>query len=62
MIRPALPTDVEEVVPLIIQAMGKLANKLTHTNDIAIINEIFKHFFQQQGNQYSYENTLVFED
>ncbi|MDQ0640094.1 ribosomal protein S18 acetylase RimI-like enzyme [Pedobacter sp. W3I1] len=62
MIKPAQPTDVEEVVPLIIQAMGKLANKLTNTDDKAVINEIFKGFFQPQGNQYSYENTLVYEE
>jgi ribosomal protein S18 acetylase RimI-like enzyme len=62
MIRPAKPTDAEEVAPLIIQAMGKLANKLTNTEDKEVINGIFKYFFQQKGNQYSYENTLVFED
>ncbi|TCD17634.1 GNAT family N-acetyltransferase [Pedobacter psychrodurus] len=62
MIRPAQPTDAEAVVPLIIQAMGTLANKLTNSDDVEVINEIFKHFFQQRGNQYSYENTLVFED
>ncbi|MBB6240230.1 ribosomal protein S18 acetylase RimI-like enzyme [Pedobacter sp. AK013] len=62
MIRPATPRDVEAVVPLIIQAMDKLAQKLTHTNDKEVINKIFKHFFVQTGNQYSYENTLVFED
>jgi len=62
MIRPAKPADTEEVVPLIIQAMGKLAKKLTNVEDDEIINRIFKHFFRQKNNQYSYENTLVFED
>jgi ribosomal protein S18 acetylase RimI-like enzyme len=62
MIRTAKPTDAEAVVPLIIQAMGKLANKLTNTADEEVIKEIFTHFFKQQGNQYSYENTLVFEE
>ena len=62
MIRAAKPTDAEEVVPLVIQAMGKLAKKLTNVEDDEIINRIFKHFFQQKNNQYSYENTLVFED
>jgi ribosomal protein S18 acetylase RimI-like enzyme len=62
MIRPAKPTDAEEVVPLIIQAMGKLANKLTNVKDGELIDQLFKYFFQQPGNQYSYENTLVFEE
>lgn len=62
MIRPAKPADTEEVVPLIIQAMGKLAKKLTNVEDDEIINKIFKYFFQQKDNQYSYENTLVYED
>jgi len=62
MIRPAKPADTEEVVPLIIQAMGKLAKKLTNVEDDEIINKIFKHFFRQDNNQYSYENTLVYED
>jgi len=62
MIRPAKPSDADAVVPLIIQAMGKLANKLTHVEDDKLINKIFTHFFPLQGNQYSYENTLVFEE
>jgi ribosomal protein S18 acetylase RimI-like enzyme len=62
MIRPAIPSDATAVVPLIIQAMDKLARKLTHVEDENVINQIFKHFFMQRGNQYSYENTLVFEE
>ncbi|WP_406826274.1 N-acetyltransferase family protein [Pedobacter sp. KACC 23697] len=62
MIRPAKPEDAAQVVPLLLQAMGELAAKLTHTNDQETINRIFEHFFQEQGNQYSYENTLVFEE
>jgi ribosomal protein S18 acetylase RimI-like enzyme len=62
MIRAARPTDAEEVVPLIIQAMGKLANKFTNVEDEELIDQLFKYFFQQHNNQYSYENTLVFEE
>lgn len=62
MIRAARPSDADAVGPLIIQAMSTLANKLTNIEDQEVINKIFTHFFQQQGNQYSYENTLVFED
>lgn len=62
MIRPAKPEDVTQVVPLLLQAMGELAAKLTHTQDQKTINRIFEHFFQKENNQYSYENTLVFEE
>jgi len=62
MIRPAQPEDVTEVVPLLLQAMGALASKLTHTQNQETINHIFEQLFQQPGNQYSYQNTLVFEE
>ena len=62
MIRPAQPEDAAQVVPLLLQAMGELAPKLTHTKNRETINLIFEHFFQQVGNQYSYENTFVFEE
>lgn len=62
MIRPAKPADFAKVVPLILQAMGELAGKLTHTQNQSEINRIFEHLFQQKGNQYSYEHTLVFEE
>jgi len=62
MIRPAIPKDVAAVVPLIIQAMGELSKKLTTVEDEEVIFGIFAHFFKLKGNQYSYENTLVFEE
>lgn len=62
MIRPAKPADALQVVPLIIQAMGQLANKLTHVNDEKVVTQIFTLFFKEEGNQYSYENILVFEE
>lgn len=62
MIRPATLSDVTTVVPLIIQAMDKLAQKLTNVENENVINQIFKHFFIERGNQYSFENTLVFEE
>ncbi|MBO9672177.1 MAG: GNAT family N-acetyltransferase [Sphingobacteriaceae bacterium] len=62
MIRPAKPTDATQVVPSLLQAMGELAYKLTHTQNEAAVNHIFEKLFRQAGNQYSYENTLVFEE
>lgn len=60
MIRPAEPSDAKFVVPLIIQAMGELAAKFANSSDPKIIEQLFKHFFTQRDNQYSYQNTLVF--
>ena len=62
MIRPAKPSDAAQVAPLIIQAMGSLASKFANSNDTKVILDLFVHFFQQKNNQYSYENTLVFEE
>ncbi|KQR70244.1 GNAT family N-acetyltransferase [Pedobacter sp. Leaf176] len=62
MIRKAKPEDAEAVAPLIIQAMGELANKFSNTTDAIKTLGLFEYFFSQQNNQYSYENTLVFEE
>ncbi len=62
MIRAAKPEDVVQVIPLLLQAMGDLAYKLTHSENEVAIKRIFEYLFQQPGNQYSYENTLVFEE
>jgi len=62
MIRKAKPSDAKAVAPLIIQAMGELANKFSNTTNAKKTLELFEYFFSQQNNQYSYENTLVFEE
>lgn len=62
MIRQAKSADYKEVAPLIIQAMEDLAMKFTRSNNIQKAIPVFEAFFQQKLNQYSYENTLVFEE
>ncbi|WP_421944022.1 GNAT family N-acetyltransferase [Pedobacter sp.] len=62
MIRNAKPEDATAVVPLIIQAMGELANKFSNTKGIAKTTALFEYFFKQPDNQYSYQNTLVYEE
>jgi len=62
MIRNAKPDDAGKAAPLIIQAMGKLANKFSNTKDPEKTLALFAYFFSQKDNQYSYENTLVFEE
>src|SRR5690606_30188294 len=61
-IRTALPSDYQSVAPLIIQAMEDLAMKFTKSTDLEKAIPVFEYFFQQKGNQYSYENTLIFEE
>lgn len=61
-IRPARPEDFEQVAPLIIQAMEDLACTFTNTEDPQMAIPLFEYFFQQKGNQYSFENSLVWED
>lgn len=59
MIRPARKEDASVVVPLLFQAMKEIAVKLAGTKDP---RAVFEYFFQQEVNQYSYKNTLVYED
>ncbi|PWS28669.1 GNAT family N-acetyltransferase [Pedobacter yonginense] len=62
MIRRAEPKDYKTVVPLIIQAMGELANKFSNTSNSVQTIALFEYFFKQKDNQYSFENTLVYEE
>lgn len=60
-IRPARPEDYKLVAPLIVQAMDDLARTFVNTNDLQKTYPLFEHFFKQPSNQYSFENTLVFQ-
>lgn len=62
MIREAKPADEAAVVPILFQAMHEVACKLAGTSEEAVLGPLFGHFFRTPGNQYSYENTLVYED
>ncbi len=61
-IRPARPEDYKLVAPLIIQAMEDLACTFANTEDPQKAIPLFEYFFQQKANQYSYENSLVYEE
>ncbi len=61
-IRPARSEDFKQVAPLIIQAMEDLACTFANTEDSEMAIPLFEHFFQQKANQYSFENTLVYEE
>ncbi len=62
MIRPAVPSDASETVPLILNAIGSIAFVLTGTTDRKEAGFILDQFFRQKGNRVSYENALVLED
>lgn len=61
-IRQAYPNDYGQVAPLIVQAMEDLACTFVNTKNVQETYPLFEHFFQQPTNQYSYENTLVYEE
>ena len=60
-IRPASATDYRLAAPLIIQAMEDLACFFVQETDAKLAIPLFEHFFQTKDNQYSYENTLIYE-
>jgi ribosomal protein S18 acetylase RimI-like enzyme len=61
-IRPAVPGDASEAVPLILNAIGSIAFVLTGTTDRQEAGIILDQFFRQKNNRVSYQNTLVLED
>jgi ribosomal protein S18 acetylase RimI-like enzyme len=62
MIREALPGDAPELGKLIILAMDDLAAKFVCSSDPYDAIPLFERFAALPANQYSYENTLVYED
>lgn len=63
MIRPALPTDAPTIAQLILLAMGDaLAAKFANSPDCAVALALFERFATQTGNQYSYNNILVWDE
>lgn len=62
MIRPATPQDASAVAPLLILAMGHIAGIFAKSDRHEDAVPFFKAFFERDDNQYSYVNTLVFEE
>jgi len=60
-IRRAKLKDYKEVAQLIVQAMEDLACTFANTDDPKKTLPLFEHFFKEHENQYSFENTLVYE-
>jgi len=62
MIRQAVPDDAVRAVPLILQAIGRIASVLSGTTDGQETTSILTDFFCQQANRLSYQNALVIEE
>ena len=62
MIRPATPADAAASIPLLFLAMQEIALKLTGHDDPLLSMPVFEALFRLPGSQYSYENTLLYED
>jgi len=62
MIRNASPADAQIIAQLIVLAMGKLAAKFANSTEPEKALELFEHFAALTGNQYSYENILVYDN
>lgn len=61
MIRPATVEDAAQVMPLLHNAIGTIANTLAGTPDDAEAMRILAEFYKQPGNRISYENVIVEE-
>ena len=61
MIRTATPADAPFVAPLMFQAMSEIVFKLIQREDPHESVRFLERLFLKQNNQYSYENTLVYE-
>jgi ribosomal protein S18 acetylase RimI-like enzyme len=62
MIRPATPGDASAVAPLMILALGHIAGILANSENNEDAIPFLERFFRQDNNQYSYANTLVYEN
>ena len=61
MIHTATPADAPFVAPLMFQAMSEIVFKLIQREDPHESVRFLERLFLKQNNQYSYENTLVYE-
>ena len=62
MIRQAVRSDAVKAVPLILQAIGRIAFVLTGTTDGQETASILNDFFGQEDTRISYQNALVMEE
>lgn len=58
-IRQAQPQDAHAVVPLIIDAIGEIANRLTGEQTASMVEQELTELFRREDNRHSYLNTYV---
>ena len=58
-IRQAYPQDAKKVVPLIIEAIGDIANRLTGEQDPVAVERELGILFTREDNRHSYLHTFV---
>ena len=58
-IRQAQPQDARAVVPLIIDAIGEIANRLTGEQTASMVEQELTVLFKREDNRHSYLNTFV---
>lgn len=61
MIRQATIEDAEQVMPLVLSAIGSIAYSLAGTPNDAEATRILTDFYRKKGNRISYENVIVEE-
>lgn len=62
MVRAAVPADAATVAPLMILALGHIAGIFANSENPEDGIPFVEMFFKKEGNQYSYLNTLVYEN
>lgn len=62
MIRPSVISDAEQVAPLFLLGMGHISGIFANSEQYEDAIPFFEHFFIETDNQYSYQNTLVYEE
>ena len=58
-IRQARPEDAKKVVPLIVEAIGDIANRLTGEQEPAAVKRELEVLFMRKDNRHSYLHTFV---
>ncbi|MGB5945425.1 GNAT family N-acetyltransferase [Paenisporosarcina sp.] len=61
LIRKARPADAESAVPLIIEAIGSIAEQMTGETDATAVQQELIHLFKCEDNRHSYLKTVIAE-
>lgn len=62
MIRKDKKSDATQISPIVLQAMEEIIFRIIGKNDTKEAISFLKSLIEQENNQYSYQNILVFEE